>query len=82
MSSNRVIMKDWVLSALKSIGGEAKIVEIAKVVWEENWPTIEKRGDMLYTWQYDMRWAADILRREGHLRPTSQKKNRGVWEIT
>ncbi|MEE9162122.1 MAG: hypothetical protein V3U35_04035 [Candidatus Neomarinimicrobiota bacterium] len=55
MSSNRVVMKEWVLSALESLGGKAAIVEVAKVVWEDNWPTIEKSGDLLYTWQYDLR---------------------------
>ena len=80
MSSNRVVMTDWVLNALKSLGGKATIVEVAKVVWKDNRPTIEKSGDMLYTWQYDLRWAADILRRQGHLRPTSHV-DRGVWEL-
>ena len=81
MSSNRIVMKEWVLSALKSLGGKATIVEVAKVVWKEDRPTIEGSGDMLYTWQYDMRWAADLLRREGHLRPTRQVK-KGVWELS
>ena len=81
MSSNRVVMKEWVLSALKSLGWRVTIVAVAKVVWEDNWPTIEKNGDMLYTWQYDLRWAADILRREGQLRPTS-RVNKGVWELS
>ena len=80
MSSNRIIMKKWVLEALKSLGGKATIIEVAKEIWDKNWPTIEKTGDLRYTWQYDMRWAADILRRERKLKSTALAK-RGFWEL-
>ncbi len=37
-------------------------------------------GDMLYTWQYDIRWAAQQLRNEGTLKPVNRRRDL-PWEL-
>ena len=43
---------------VKRNGGSAGIVEICKHIWQFHEAEIRNSGDLLYTWQYDMRWAA------------------------
>jgi len=38
-------------------------------------------GDLFYTWQYDMRWAATKLRRDGKLKAATRSP-KGTWELT
>jgi hypothetical protein len=70
------MMKGWVLEALRSLAGQAKIIDVHKKVWEMHEEEIRKAGDLFYEWQYEIRWAADLLRREKKIR-----SNRGTWEI-
>ena len=35
---------------------------------------------MLYTWQYDVRWAAQSLRDEGKLKPVNNRRDL-PWEL-
>jgi hypothetical protein len=73
-------MTEWVVEVLKQAGGRASILEIAKAVWELHEADIRAGGDLLYEWQYELRWAGDILRRDGVLRP-SEDTRRGIWEL-
>jgi len=81
MASGREIMKDWVEEALGQLGGSAKILDICKRVWELHEADIQAAGDLLYEWQYEIRWAGDLLRREGVIRPADASP-RGVWELS
>ena len=49
-------LKPWILEALAALVGEGRVVEVAKHIWDSR----EHRasGDLFYTWQYGMRWAA------------------------
>jgi len=58
-------LQDWVQAALKKRGGSAPIVDVAKELWREHEADLRKSGDLFYTWQYDMRWAANRLRGRG-----------------
>ncbi len=72
-------LRIWVYDAVHKAGGRATIVEVSKYIWENH--ERDLRGtDLFYTWQYDMRWAAQDLRREGKFAsiPTSEKRR---WEI-
>jgi hypothetical protein len=68
------------LEALRLLGGRAAILDICKKVWELHADDIRQLGDLLYEWQYEIRWAGDILRREGMLRPADISP-RGIWEL-
>jgi hypothetical protein len=74
------LLKTWVLEALRAAGGSASVVEVSKRIWESHDTEIRAGGDLLFTWQYDVRWAAHVLRRDGALKPADQSP-RGVWEL-
>jgi hypothetical protein len=80
MARGREIMTDWVVEALRQLGGRGTILEIARRVWDRHEPDIRAAGDLLYEWQYELRWAGDMLRRDGVLRPTEDGP-RGTWQL-
>jgi hypothetical protein len=69
-----------VLAALKAEGGSAGIVALCRRVWETRETDLQNSGELFFTWQYDIRWAANRLRRSGKLKPVSESP-RGVWEL-
>ena len=77
----RELMKAWVLDALQSLGGSASILDICKSIWERHSTDIQATDDLFYQWQYEIRWAGDLLRREGVLRP-AKSSPRGIWKLT
>ena len=74
-------LRDWVEDALKSLGGRGTVVDVARVIWRDHEAELRASGDLFYTWQYDMRWAAQTLRDTGRAKPT-RGLPRGVWELT
>ena len=70
---------DWVHEALKTAGGAANIVYVAKYIWEHHRAELEE-NDLFYTWQYDMRWAATALRKRGLMVPADDDR-RGKWTL-
>jgi len=74
------IMTDWVEESLRLLGGSASILEIARHVWNNHEADIRNAGDLLYEWQYELRWSGDLLRREGIIRPADASP-RGVWQL-
>jgi hypothetical protein len=74
------MMTEWVVEALKELGGRGTILEISRRVWNRHEADIRATGDLLYEWQYELRWAGDILRQNGVLRPTDDVP-RGIWEL-
>jgi hypothetical protein len=81
MSQRREIMTSWVEDAIRELGGSASILDIAKRVWQRHEHDIHREGDLLYEWQYEIRWAGDILRRQGTIRPADASP-RGVWQLS
>lgn len=73
-------LKDWIQKALKANHGKAKLVTVSKFIWANCKSELENSGDLFYTWQYDVRWAALQLRKEGIMKPAHEQKN-GFWEL-
>jgi hypothetical protein len=71
-------LRGWVLEAIDAHRGEANVVEVAKHIWDNHEDELRQYGEGFYTWQYDMRWAAQDLRDESVLMPADQAP-RGVW---
>ena len=65
--ANRSDLEGWVLDAIARNGGEASVLEVAKDIWTNHEAELKASGDLFYTWQYDMRWAADRLRKASKL---------------
>ena len=58
----------FVVDALTANGGCAKVVEVCKYIWNRHERQLQASGDLFYTWQYDVRWAATKLRKRGVLK--------------
>jgi hypothetical protein len=71
---------DWVASALKTLGGRGSLIAVAKEIWRQHEPELRASGDLFYTWQYDMRWSANVLRRKGIMKSAEVSPN-GIWEL-
>lgn len=79
MALSRSDLMDCVLSAVRAHGGRAHLSQIAKHIWDNNKHALEA-SPLLYTWQYDMRWAATKLRHDGVLK-RAEDCEKGVWEL-
>jgi hypothetical protein len=73
-------LEKLVKEALESAGGSANIVTVAKYIWNHYEEELQESGDLFYTWQYDIRWAANELRRKEIMKET-ESSPRGVWEL-
>jgi hypothetical protein len=73
-------MKDWVLAALLASKGKAWPSDVAEYIWNKYETVLRSSGRLLYTWQYDIRWAAYTLRKAGKLKPVHGKRDR-PWEL-
>jgi hypothetical protein len=60
--STRHDLDEWVLDALSALGGSGTIVDVCRWIWGSKRSDLETSGDLLYTWQYDVRWAVKRLR--------------------
>ncbi len=68
----RDVLRDWLVEALESLGGSGSVLEVSQEVWRLHQREIESTGDLLYSWQYDLRWAATALRKTGVLAENSR----------
>ena len=73
-------LMDWVIEALKSLRGIGSPRDVSKYIWEHYETELKRSGDLLYTWQYDVRWAAQKLRNDGHLKPVDGRHDL-PWEL-
>lgn len=69
-------LDEWILEALDALDGRGTIVDVSRWIWESKRRALESSGDLLYTWQYDLRWAVKRLRlrkklKEAHDSPRS-----------
>ncbi|GIL34000.1 hypothetical protein [Phycicoccus sp. DTK01] len=73
-------LKQWVLDAVTALGGSAPIPRVAEHLWAEHEAELRASGDLFWTWQYDMRWAAQSLRDQGLL-AAKQGRRTGTWDL-
>ena len=65
--ADREQLKEWVYQAVQKNQGKTKLVNVARHIWDHHEQELRNSGDLFYTWQYEMRWAAQKLRDEGKL---------------
>lgn len=56
------------------------IPQICKRIWEAHETDLRASGDLFYTWQYDVRWAANRLRRTKVMK-ANEVSPKGMWEL-
>ncbi len=72
-----------IVEALRGMpNNEAYIIEIAKYIWKKHQKDLENSGSLLFTWQYDMRWAGKNLNTKGKMNYKKGKDNRNLWVLT
>lgn len=74
-------LESWVMDAIDALGGGGTVVEISREVWSRHEPDLRASGDLFYTWQYDMRWAAQRLRDAGKLMSAADAPH-GIWALS
>ncbi|WP_210416820.1 hypothetical protein [Microcella pacifica] len=79
--ANRNEFRAFVVEALRALGGSATVLEVTKQVWQVHEADLRHSGDLFYTWQYDIRWAAQYLRNNGYLKTVDRDRNH-PWELT
>lgn len=65
-------LRTWVLEALGDLGGSGSVTEVSRVVWSRHEQDLRESDNLFYTWQYDIRWAAQTLRNDRLLAPASR----------
>jgi hypothetical protein len=73
-------LKPWIVEALKLLGGSATLLNVVKKVWEMHQAELEASGDLFFTWQYDIRWAATTLRKRKEMK-AAEVSSQGIWEL-
>lgn len=66
-------LEQWILEGVQAHGGEASIVQVAEHIWVNHARQLQASGPLFFTWQYDMRWAAQNLRRDRKLTFSGRK---------
>jgi uncharacterized protein YutD len=59
---------------------KAQVIEVCKYIWDNYEHELRGSGNVLYTWQYDVRWAAQQLREDGFLKRIDGSRAK-FWEI-
>lgn len=78
--ANKDDLQEWIVDALRQEDGEATVLVVSKRVWEAHAQDLQASGDLFFTWQYDIRWAAQKLRDAGVLEPKHGAR-RGTWRL-
>lgn len=76
----RYDLPDLLYNSLKALGRQANIVDVCKYIWNNYQNELKNSGDLFYTWQYDIRWAATELRKSKRMKAAEQSP-KGIWEI-
>ena len=79
--ANRNEFRAFVIEALRTLGGSGTVLDVTKHVWQVHEADLRQSGDLFYTWQYDIRWAAQYLRNNGYLQPVDRDRTH-PWELT
>lgn len=78
--ANKTDLVQWVEDAVRDHDGTATVVEVAAHIWDHHEQDLRESGTLFYTWQYDMRWAAQRLRDEGVFKDARSAAPRR-WEL-
>jgi len=78
--ADRDDLQVWLVEALKANNGSATLIDVCKHIWQNHEHELRDSGDLFYKWQYDVRWAALVLRKEGVLASVDASP-KGVWKL-
>ncbi|WP_066647456.1 MULTISPECIES: hypothetical protein [Sphingomonas] len=70
----------WVREALAELGGAASVNDVARQIWLNHEADLRNEGEHFYSWQYDIRWAAQKLRETGKAGLRKQG-SKSIWYL-
>lgn len=73
-------LQRWIVDILRDAGSEMSVLEVSRAVWERHEAELRESGDLFFTWQYNLRWAAQKLRNQGVLKLQDGRRN-GGWAL-
>jgi hypothetical protein len=76
----RADLEDAVVDALNALGGTGSIPKVAEQIWIAREVDLRSSGELFFTWQYDIRWAAQRLQDAGKLEKV-KRAGKSVWEL-
>ncbi|WP_167601565.1 hypothetical protein [Celeribacter sp. HF31] len=79
MSVSRDDLRLWVFEALKALGGKAYLIDVADHIWTHHEADLRTNRTRLLKWQYEMRWGATQLRKQGYMKENTTSE---PWELT
>ena len=71
---------EWIVEALKELGGRAKIIKIREHIWQHHQNDLISSGNLHFTWHEDIYWAATQLRAKGVLKK-ARDTSKSVWAL-
>jgi len=79
-SGDNSMLQEWIVEALRKLGGKALIVDVAEHIWKHHKDELERDRILFFTWQYRMRWSAKQLVDKRFLRKEKRGAN-SVWVL-
>lgn len=61
------LLSSWIVESLRASGTSASPLTVAKLVWGRHEPELRSAGDLLFTWQLDLRATAEAMTAAGSL---------------
>jgi len=70
----------WIVEALKELDGKATISKIREKIWLLHKDDLINSGNLHFTWNEDIYWAATQLREKGILK-NAKATSKNVWAL-
>ena len=71
----------WLREALRALGGRGTVTQVCRQIWRTHRRDLPRLGDAFFTWQYDVRWAAYLLRETGEASFEREGRNT-IWHLS
>jgi len=87
---NKADLPNVLYKIIEDLGGSAPMIVIFRSFWKLHGKDLNENDDLFYTWNYDIRWAATELRKQGRMKAAHRTKKcnerddsskSGIWEI-
>ena len=71
---------EWIVDALKELNGRAQIMKVREHIWLHHKDDLMNSGNLHFTWNEDIFWAATQLRAKGTMK-NAKATSKNVWEL-
>jgi len=72
---------DWIVEALHDLKGSAQIQKVKEHIWQHHQQDLMNSGNLHFTWNEDILWAATQLRARGILK-NAKATSKSIWALT